>query len=273
VNGASVSTEPLWVGQGRDRRFAILFEPRAVTRGALVFVHAFGEEMNKSRRMVACASRALAERGWIVLATDLLGCGDSPSDIGEAQWLTWRDDVARAHAWLEHRARVRPALWGMRAGALLAAAAADLLTDLPLLLFWQPVSSGKTHLNQFLRLKVAAGALTGGTKTTIAELTAALAAGQTLNVAGYAISPQLALPMSAAELKAPPHVPRVVWLEVAEAGLPPASQRVVEAWRSAGTQVDAETVQGPAFWQTQEIEECPLLIEHTLRALEPLDAA
>ncbi|HEY7787906.1 MAG TPA: hydrolase 2, exosortase A system-associated, partial [Casimicrobiaceae bacterium] len=66
---------------------------------------------------------------------------------------------------------------------------------------------------------------------------------------------------------------RVVWMEVANASdgeLSPAAHARVEAWRGAGHSVEARSVSGPAFWQTQEIAECPELIEETLAALTAL---
>ena len=47
-----------------------------VRRGQVVYVHPFTEEMNKSRRMAALQSRALAGAGFSVLQIDLAGCGD-----------------------------------------------------------------------------------------------------------------------------------------------------------------------------------------------------
>jgi hypothetical protein len=45
---------------------------------------------------------------------------------------------------------------------------------------------------------------------------------------------------------------------------------LVERWSKAGVQVRAEAVAGPAFWQTQEIELCPGLIEASVKVLEDL---
>ena len=60
---------------------------------------------------------------------------------------------------------------------------------------------------------------------------------------------------------------KMVWLEVSSAAQPslsmPAGQ-VIEKWRAAGWRVLPQVVQGPAFWQTLEIEEAPALIEASL---------
>jgi hypothetical protein len=48
----------------------------------------------------------------------------------------------------------------------------------------------------------------------------------------------------------------------------PALGRVVDSWKQAGIAASGKTVPGSAFWQTQEIELAPALIEHSLLALE-----
>jgi hypothetical protein len=64
----------------------------------------------------------------------------------------------------------------------------------------------------------------------------------------------------------------VQWFEVnAEASLSPAGQRVVNAWQSSGVVVHARAVAGPPFWQTQELEDCPPLIDATRDALSGTD--
>ena len=94
---------------------------QAPVRGALLYLHPFAEEMNRSRRMAALQARELARKGWYVLQLDLSGCGDSEGDFGEATWEAWLHDAATAHAWLEQKTGYRPWAWGLRAGARLAA--------------------------------------------------------------------------------------------------------------------------------------------------------
>src|SRR5687768_8838655 len=68
------------------RRFCLLHMPSRPARALVVYVHPFAEEMNKSRRMAALQARALAASGHAVLQIDLLGCGDSSGDFGDASW-------------------------------------------------------------------------------------------------------------------------------------------------------------------------------------------
>src|SRR6476646_41057 len=108
------------------QRLGILHRPATDrVRGAIVHVHAFAEEMNKARRMAALQARAFANAGYAVLQCDLLGCGDSSGDFGDATWDAWVDDVLLACRWLTERTRAPLWLWGLRAGCLLAGEAAQ----------------------------------------------------------------------------------------------------------------------------------------------------
>ncbi|MBC7727851.1 MAG: hydrolase 2, exosortase A system-associated, partial [Microbacteriaceae bacterium] len=245
-------------------RLCVLRAPAAgPVRGLVVHAPALAEEMNKSRRMVALQSRSFAAQGYAVLQIDLLGCGDSAGDFGDASWDAWVADIVAAAAWLRaEQPRRWPAtagsacaaqpplwLWGLRAGCLLACAAAERITEPCDLLFWQPTASGKTVLQQFLRLKTM-GAMLGGQDAGGAAATRAeLAAGRHVDVAGYRLSPALASGLEAAVLKPPglqassvssmpPMRPgRIEWLETTTrepAALSPAAATQLQAWESAG---------------------------------------
>ena len=258
----------------RGRRFCILYSPDAevARRGAILYVHPFAEEMNRSRRMAALQARALANAGWTVLQVDLFGCGDSEGDFGEADWQQWLADVVGAAAWLREQSGQRPSLWGLRVGCLLACQAVMKIDPTPNLLLWQPVISGKQSLHQFLRLK-ATSEILGNAKadrTSTQQMRERLGRGEALEIAGYTLSPGMALGLEAAELTAPDAPAQVVWLEVAQDApteLSPAARAQIEAWEAAGHCVGAKAVAGAAFWQTQEITECPGLVEATLAAV------
>jgi exosortase A-associated hydrolase 2 len=250
-------------------------------RGGVLYLHPWTEEMNKSRRMAALASRALANDGWAVLQIDLLGCGDSSGDFGDATWDAWVDDAVRAAVWLRTWLLQRSDsgldaplwLWGLRAGALLACDAAAHIGSPLNLLFWQPLIQGKTQLHQFLRLKAAAALADGGGKAIIEAARADLAAGRPVEVAGYMLSATLARGLESATLSPPPTHGRsqASWLEVAShpvSAAGPAVQAAASRWQKAGWLVDLQSVPGPAFWQTTEIEEAPALLGTTLGALK-----
>lgn len=263
--------EAFFLGSGAARRLAVCWRPPPDTepRGALLHVPPLFEEMNKTRRMVAVAARALAQRGFITLRIDLAGCGDSAGRLAGTGWDEWIDDIALGWHWLRTQTDAPATLWSLRGGALLASAAQARLDDVSRWLLWQPVASGKTLLTQFLRLRVAADAFAiadASARATTARLMQSLQAGDCVDVAGYALPPSIALSLAQCELAPPPPGTRVDWLEVdggESPSLAPASLARVDAWRAQGLALSAQAVAGPAFWQTQEIEDCPALVMAT----------
>jgi exosortase A-associated hydrolase 2 len=240
----------------------------------VLYVHPFAEEMNKSRRMAALQSVALAKAGYTVLQIDLHGCGDSAGDFGDASWQGWVDDVVAAAQWLGTRSNGPLWLWGLRAGCLLTVAAAARLSIPVNMLFWAPTPIGKTLLQQFLRLKAAADMIGGQAKLIMESTRQQLASGQAVEIAGYALAPAVAQGLEQATLSPIGNVHRLVWLEVStrtDATLTPAASGVIQRWEKAGAAVESRMVPGPAFWQTTEIEEAlDLLLATTEMLLSPV---
>ena len=272
MHGAAIQIQPFFLACPRGSLFCLSLLPsEKAPVGAVLYLHPFAEEMHKSRRMVAMQARALAAAGYAVLQLDLSGCGDSAGDFGDATWEAWRDDVRLAHAWLAAQVAGDITLWGLRLGACLAVEMAAELARVTRLLLWQPVNAGEQFLNQFLRIKLASEMLSEGqAKTGTKDLLATLASGIGIEVGGYRLGSAMAQQIT--RLKLAEQVPQctVEWIEVgAEAGahVTPASRRVVDAWRTAGTTIHAQTVPGEPFWVTQEITECPALLEATAVAL------
>ena len=263
----------LSAGDGtRGQRLCLYHRPQGPrVHGAVVYVHPFAEEMNKSRRMAALQARTLARCGHAVLQIDLLGCGDSSGDFGDASWSDWLDDLELAAHWLRQRHDAPLWWWGTRAGCLLAVHAAARLEPPAGFVFWQPATSGKPALQQFLRMKAAAALQQADARGMIERLRQALAQGQPIEVGGYVVRAELAHGLEAATLDAPLGAPvRAHWFELSnrpDTALLPASVETIERWRAAGHEVDATVVPGPAFWGTAEIEETPALVSATCRAL------
>ena len=251
----------------RGQRFCLLHQPvDTALRGAVVYVHPFAEELNKSRRMAALQSRALAEAGFAVLQIDLLGCGDSSGDFGDATWDDWVTDVVEACLWLQQQHPVPVWLWGLRAGCLVAVDAARKLSQPCNFLLWQPPGAGKPLLQQFLRLKVVGDMLDGQSKSAMGTLRHQLASGSSVEIAGYGLSPALAAGLEAATLTPALHPGRVEWITLTSRGdatLQPATERCTAAWRDAGFKVNHQSAVGPEFWQTAEIEDAPALLDTT----------
>ncbi len=280
-----------------SERFCFFHAPSAApARGSVLAVHAFAEEMNKTRAATADGARALAAAGFAVLQIDLTGCGDSAGDFEDASWTAWIADLTDAWSWLSERSSGRRWLWGTRLGALLAEQfASQCAPQADGLLLWQPVISGAQHLNQFLRLKTVGSLLrnahnatqnamqsavgeaaTSGTTPAAASITAPsaradLAAGLSVEIAGYRLNPSLADAIEFAQMGKRETTPsRVRWFEVSSqpsAVSSPMATRVADRWRAAGCDVAVSTIAGSAFWQTQEIERCDALVDATVAAL------
>jgi exosortase A-associated hydrolase 2 len=271
----SAPAEPFFLQTDCGKRFCLYHapHPEKECRGALIYVHPFGEEMNKSRRMAALQARAFAAIGYGVLQLDLFGCGDSSGDFSEARWDIWKQDVAAARRWLEERFPMPISLWGLRLGALLALDfARSAKKKVGGIILWQPVVNGELFLTQFLRLRVASEILSteqgksGGT----GALRNTLKAGTTVEVAGYDLAPGLAAAIDSlrvAEL-AVRGVP-VHWFEVVSdpgRGMSPAGEKAISVWRQNGVDLHLHLVSCLPFWATQEITECAELTSATVNA-------
>lgn len=269
--------EAFFLQGSQGQLFSILYPATGRKRPeplGLVYLPPFAEEMNRARRMAALQARRLAAQGIDVLLLDPFGTGDSAGDFGAASWETWREDARLALAWLRSRSGGKVGLWGLRLGALLAAdvAAGDPGATARLLL-WQPVLSGDRHLTQFLRLHLAANMDKGPDRESTKELRARLAAGETLEIAGYQLAPTLAQAMSGLKLEdllARLASTPMTWLEVApeaKTALPTASQQLVDALTQRDFKLTAQAVAGEPFWTIQEITVAPQLLRATDEAL------
>lgn len=270
--------EPFYLKTGSGNRFCLYHAPypNKECRGAFIYVHPFGDEMNKSRRMAAIQARAFAAIGFGVLQIDLFGCGDSNGEFGDARWDIWKQDLEDARRWLKNRVNTPVSLWGLRLGALLALDFAQSTKDtIDKIILWHPVINGELFLTQFLRLRLANEMLGGGLEKSAGTqaMRSSLANGEQLEVAGYELAADLAGSIDrlrAIKLilsKVPVH-----WFEiVSDAGrtMPPAGAKVVREWEKVeGSNLHVHLVPGLPFWATQEISECPGLISATTKILE-----
>ena len=267
--------EPFFLESEQGRRFCLLHTPPPgiPQRSGVLYVHPFAEEMNKTRRMAAMQSRALAALGHVVLQIDLFACGDSCGEMRDASIALWHSDIQAAAEWMQARGLAPLTVWGLRFGCLLGLAWAS-ATTMPIdrLLLWQPVVNGEAHLNQFLRIGTASAMLSAGTASAGPPLRSRLAQGAAVEVAGYDISPQLASGMDSlriADASCP--AARIDWFEVvanAEGGMAPISQRTIGAWQARGLDVHQHVIGGESFWATVETTDCPELLAATTRLME-----
>lgn len=275
-----LSAEPFFLSASPGKRFCLYHPPAGHSlQQAFIYLHPFAEEMNKARRMAALQAKALAAAGIGVLQIDLYGCGDSEGDFGDATWGIWKEDVTCARQWLLQKGFASVHFWGLRLGALLAL---DFVRDrkhenAPVkLILWQPVTNGKSFISRFLRLKLMSHLMSdeaneGGS---VQSLRKQLESGESLEVAGYMLSPALVSAIDTLKLSdMVVNNSEIAWFEVSseiERGLSSAGAAVVENWQRSGVEPKIVPVSCLPFWATQEISECTELIAATVEALQSM---
>lgn len=269
----TIRAEPFFLKTRLGERFCLYYRSNSEKiLGTFIYIHPFAEEMNKSRRMVAQQSKVFAENGYSVLQIDLYGCGDSSGEFKNASWEIWKQDIFHALNWVKHQGSAPINLWGMRLGSLLALnTAIEAQEPFQHIVLWNPIINGNIFLTQFLRLKVASQLKESNTNegSRTRQLRKKIMDGETLEIAGYEISPALALAIDKLELNEFKSLnAKIHWFEVVpDVGrtLSPAGTAVVNAWKQQNIDINLQFVLGPTFWATQEITECAELIALTTR--------
>lgn len=219
--------------------------------------------------MVTLLAQNLARHGLGTLVVDLYGTGESDGEYVDARWETWIDDIHRATGWLEAQPGACLALLGIRLGFPLAVCAAREDKTPRALIAWQAIVDGKSYFTQFMRMKIAANMdRTDIPKETSGGMRAQLAAGSSIEIAGYEISPELGNALDGLKLAdlLPPEASKVIWLEKTageENPLSPASEKLIETWQRAGRAPELMPFDGPAFWALHERFLSPDLVTKT----------
>ena len=268
-----ITVEPFFLSSPRGRIFSVYHRPKSEQplRGKMLCVPPFNEEMNRSRSLITCLAQKLAGEGFGVLLIDLHGTGDSSGEFHDARWPDWVADIRIGLAWLGEQPCSGPsALLGIRLGAILATQVyVECNIHNMVLILWQAVVEGKTHLTQFMRVRMSAQLdRIDAVRETTGDMRRTLARGETIEVAGYEIHPALAGAVDAAVLlhHSLPAGARVLWMEQsnqAHAELAQSSRRVLETWQSSGINLQAMTFSDPLFWQVHDRVVAPQLISKT----------
>lgn len=255
-----------FIGATGQRLFVLLRAPDEASGECVLVVPPFAEEMNKSRKLVTDFARHERRKGRGVLCVDLSGTGDSDGEFAAARVGRWIEDLAAAAEWSAARGWRVTSMLGIRMGAILAAMLAR-QRDMSLshAVFWQPVTNGARLLDQFLRVRVMASRMERDRNETVAGLRASLQAGETVEVAGYALSGALCADIDALDLAAAltPSFAPIRWLDVvADAAAPvaPGTQRAIDKARAIGCEIEHVQVTGEPFWMATEIVTNPALV-------------
>ncbi len=244
-----------FIDAGSGRLFALHRGASDASR-CVLFVPPFAEEMNRVRPLVTAASVALNEAGRVTCLFDLHGTGDSDGEFHEARWPLWLGNVHDMVERLKERGFATVDLAGIRLGGRLALDYAARRQDgLGRVLLWDPELDGRRFLERFLRARSMA-AMMNGRKETVASLRQRLLEGETLEVAGYRVSPALATDLDALdEARVPDGIP-VDWIARGDTAGPAAD-------------IGARFVQAdyPAWWDSVETVAAPALIDATVKCL------
>lgn len=243
---------PCFFLENPDGRLAAMYfrpAPDVPHRADVLYIHPFCHELYNSRAITAMCFRRLAETGVGVLAVDLLGCGDSEGEFEQASWSCWKSSLQTGLKWLRGNRSGPISLCGMRLGGALAL---EISGDCPApperIVLLQPVISGEQMMTQYLRLRVAFSGLRGQPerRETTADLRQRIAEGESLEVAGYILTPQLVAAIDRVDLRTfqpDPAVP-IEWLITQ----PSTEAGIIETWRSSGIRVNLHNVAVKPYW-------------------------
>ena len=250
---------PFFLDSAEHRLFALAGKPAGVAaRHGILVCPAFAEEMNRTRRTVRLFCEEAAQRGMLVIATDLHGTGDSSGDFGDARWGQWLVDLGVAATWLQQQGCTSISLLGIRAGALLAweILRAGLIPVRSVVL-WQPVITGKAVVTDMLRARIAAASAQGA-RETVSGLRQQLADGNAVEAAGYLLAPELMHALDQAVIAENPGMPLppVCWMEIVaneESSMRQAALDAIKRLQAAPAAIDLVRQPDPPFWGTTEI--------------------
>jgi exosortase A-associated hydrolase 2 len=196
-----VSVGGTFIDGGAGRLLVVSHSPGPDTDRAVLVVPAFGEEMNKSRRLVWDTARALAEAGCWTIVPDLYGTGDSEGSFEDARWETWVEDLRLVVEWARSRGAKQFGALLVRLGAALYADAEKVMdTHFDRVVAWQPISKGSEVLRYMLRMKNMAMRMAGAGAEPVADLQRSLLEGSVpMELGGYLVPPPLARAVQLAE--------------------------------------------------------------------------
>jgi pimeloyl-ACP methyl ester carboxylesterase len=175
----------LELANDRDPVYYVLHGTRERCRGAVLMAGPIGLERTHAYLVWARMARVLAREGFDVLRFDYRGLGESGGHFETCNFDTWIEDAFACFELLAKRTRAdRVGIVGLRAGALVASQLFAKRGDA--LLLWEPPASGKAHLLEILRRKLAADyAEDGASRKTRDDYVREMASGTTVEVEGY----------------------------------------------------------------------------------------
>lgn len=256
--------------------YASVFQPAVPNGVAVVIFDPFGEEKKCAYRLLVRLARAGAAAGFAVWRFDHSGCGQSSGNHAQAGWRQWQAEaeaVSRMAAGSPGTQR-----WvalGVRLGALAAVHAARQAGAAAVVLI-EPILSGEDSLRDLERRQMIKQIVTAGDRSGDGAA-AAWERGHAVDLGGFEIGPELAIPLRAETLAEhlgdlPPEVPLQVLRVSGAKGLPPAWAPLAER-AAAVAPGAAQVVRDKPFWGQLEYYESDVVIDAVLPFLKALCAA
>lgn len=142
--------EPTWFGPERSRLFGVVHSPEGGTaRAGVIICPPLGRQHLYSYRGLKLLAQELCAKGFAVLRFDYPGTGDSTgAQSRDSAVADFVEGIRTAVEYMRSAGVERVSLVGVRAGALLAAVAAESLVGLECLVLWDPVTDGRRYLRE-----------------------------------------------------------------------------------------------------------------------------
>ncbi|BCI81532.1 hypothetical protein MTY66_31570 [Mycolicibacterium sp. TY66] len=142
--------KPTWFGPERSRLFGVVHSPEGgAARAGVIICPPLGRQQLYSYRGLKLLAQELCAKGFAVLRFDYPGTGDSTGAQSRDSAVTdFVEGVRTAVDYMRSAGVQRVSLVGVRAGALLAAVAAESVAGLECVVLWDPVTDGRRYVRE-----------------------------------------------------------------------------------------------------------------------------
>ena len=150
-----MTQEAFFFRESKGALFGSYHPPTSAVRGAaVVLCPPYGHEYVQSHRAFRLMAERLAEAGFPALRFDYRGTGDSAGRASSFGLDEWREDLRAAAEICKARSgRQRICGLGLRLGANLVAAESARAGALDSIVLWDPIASGRLHLEELFTLE------------------------------------------------------------------------------------------------------------------------
>ncbi|MEN7343988.1 MAG: hypothetical protein AAAFM81_13640 [Pseudomonadota bacterium] len=238
--------------------------------GTLCVIQPFAEELNRARMPIKRMAIEATSFGWTTHVIDLSGTGDSSGDFSNASLGRWRQELQKTLNLLFRLAPANAArgLLAIRSSMLLLSGL-QLNSALDRVIAWQPVSSGRKWLREFLRIASMRSLSSTEDKPT-RKPKDILAESGAIEIAGYWLSREFADELSQTEATIEPELCPAIDIIELGATVSPALQKFDEALQSGGIASTLIVAPNEPFWRIQEPVDTNSLSTATIQRLRSM---